>query len=347
MIANRIRQGRKLRRKSLRDLGRAIGRSHEAVRQYEEGHIEVDSGLLLEISEALALPIEFFLRPEYLSSASVPAYRSHPSISETERHAVAAEASEVVERYLQVALLANAHVVHSPPPGFPINVSSFDAVEDAADALRKAWQLGFDPLGPLIPLLEERGIPVVELTSSPNFDACTIEFDSPHGHGWVIAVRPGVVGDRLRFSLAHELGHLFLIPDGMDAERAANRFAAAFIVPRWAVGAELGERRSKLNLQELYSLKHRYGLSMQSWIHRAVELGIVSEGHGRHLRTALDEIEGPRKEPGAEIATERPKRLFQLLEKLVAEDIVSDRRAAELSGLSFEEWQRRHETFFL
>ncbi len=344
MISNRVRQGRKLRRLSLRDLGAKIGRSHEAVRQYEDGGVEIDSEILVRIARALDLPIEFFLRPEYLASASVPAYRSHPALSAKERQAVVAEASEKVERYLQAALLANEPVIGPLPPPYPKPVVSMEEVEEAAEALRREWLLGFDPLGPMIPLLESRGIPVVELNSAPDFDACTVQFDSPHGEGWFIAIRPGVVGDRLRFSLAHELGHLALKPSGLDEERASNRFAAAFIVPAWAARAELGASRSKLSLQELYGLKHRYGLSMQAWIWRAVELGIVSESHGQHLRGNLAKTGGLTREPGAQIATERPRRLAQLLEQLVAEEQISARKAAELAGLTLEEWQRQRDT---
>lgn len=340
MIGQRIRQGRKLRRQSLRQLGEAIGKSHEAVRQYEAGTLAVDSVLLRSIANALSLPVEFFLRPKYLHSASVPAYRSHPAFSESDRDAVAAEAAEAVERYLQIALLANAPVIEPLPRGFPMTVRTPEEVESAAEALRDAWRLGYDPLGPLIPLLEERGIPVVELASSPHFDACTVEFSSPHGRGWVIAIRPNVIGDRLRFSLGHELGHLMLKPDGINEEKASNRFAAAFLVPRWAVQAELGVPRSRLTLREVFMLKHKYGLSMQSWLHRAVELGHISESHGQQLRSQLDAIEGPTQEPGPQLATEHPQRMNQLLEHVLAEEIISERRAAELAGKSWDEWQR-------
>lgn len=347
MIANRLKQGRKLRRKSLRDVGSAIGRSYETVRQYEEGNLEVDSTLLRKFAKALSLPMEFFLRPEYLTDAMVPDFRASRSLSKRDREAVAAEAREAVERYLEVAMLANASVFEPLPRGFPYRISSLEQVEDAAEELRNAWKLGFDPLGPLIPLLEERGIPVIELSSSPEMDACTVSFKSPHGSGWLIAIRPGLVGDRLRFNLAHELGHLLLTCDGVDEEKASHRFAAAYIVPRVTALAELGEKRSNLALHELYMLKHRYGLSMQSWIYRAVELNIVSSSHGRQLRKELDSFEGPKREPGAQIATDRPKRLLQLLEHLLAENLVTPRRAAELAGMSDAEWEARREAFFL
>ena len=44
--------------------------------------------------------------------------------------------------------------------------------------------------------------------------------------------------ERQRFTLAHELGHLMLegrLADGLDEEKACNRFAGAFLAPRVAV----------------------------------------------------------------------------------------------------------------
>ena len=51
----------------------------------------------------------------------------------------------------------------------------------------------------------------------------------------VIVVSKGWPGDRQRFTLAHELGHLLLhgrLTDGLDEERACHRFASAFLLNR-------------------------------------------------------------------------------------------------------------------
>lgn len=51
----------------------------------------------------------------------------------------------------------------------------------------------------------------------------------------LIGYFPGSQGDRERFTLAHEVGHLVLHtfrPRGADPEGEANRFAGALLVPR-------------------------------------------------------------------------------------------------------------------
>jgi Zn-dependent peptidase ImmA (M78 family) len=142
----------------------------------------------------------------------------------------------------------------------------------------------------------------------------------------------GVPGDRQRFSAAHELGHILIVTNGgLDAERACNRFAGAFLAPRQAVLRELGAERACLDLAELEMLKEKYGMSMQAWIHRAEELGIITAKAARRLRTAF-RGEARVTEPGPQVPQESPKRLRLLVRRALAEGIISRSRAAELLG---------------
>lgn len=65
--------------------------------------------------------------------------------------------------------------------------------------------------------------------------------------------------------------------DGLDPEKAANRFAGAFLVPKAAVKFELRNIRRTIGDYELHMLKDKYGLSMQAWVFRARDLGFISE----------------------------------------------------------------------
>lgn len=72
----------------------------------------------------------------------------------------------------------------------------------------------------------------------------------------VIAFNANVSGDRQRFNLAHELGHLVLDPaPATEIEKAAHRFAAVFLVPAKTAYSELGRKRSNLSFDELLVLK--------------------------------------------------------------------------------------------
>src|SRR5690606_10969630 len=136
-----------------------------------------------------------------------------------------------------------------------------------------------------------------------------------------------------RFNLGHELGHLILdVEEGLDSETVCHRFVGAFLVPAQAVRFELGSKRTTLDMNELYMLKHKYGLSMQAWIFRAKDLGIISESTATRLFQRFRANGWHRHEPGEAIPAEFPLRMKRLIYRALAEDLISRSRAQELLG---------------
>jgi Zn-dependent peptidase ImmA (M78 family) len=226
-------------------------------------------------------------------------------------------------------------------------VASLGDVEDVAIALRTAWGLGLDPIESIVELLEDHGIKVGLVDGHDKFDACTIWANQTIP---VIVVKRDIPGDRQRFSLAHELGHLVPEPGSeVDEEKAAYRFAGASLVPEPKVHFELGEHRDILNLYELHLLKHKYGLSMQGWIYRAKDLSILSEGAARRLFQQFRREGWHRDEPGDQLPPEEPKRMQRLVLRALAEELISQSRGAELLGKPlpqfYREEARQHDGF--
>jgi hypothetical protein len=88
-------------------------------------------------------------------------------------------------------------------------------------------------------------------------DGLTLTFTRDGKPGHVILFHSGMEGrPRLRFTLAHELGHIYLDhrQDGNKQEREANRFAAALLIPP-VLAAELFRRSgNSLTADELAAL---------------------------------------------------------------------------------------------
>jgi len=171
----------------------------------------------------------------------------------------------------------------------------------------------------MVELLEDHGIKVGLVNGHDEFDACTIWANQTIP---VIVIKRDIAGDRQRFNLAHELGHMVLEPNReLDEEKAAYRFAGAFLVPEPKVRFELGAHRDILNLYELHLLKHKYGLSMQGWIYRARDLGVLSESTVRRLFVQFRREGWHRKEPGDQLPPEEPRRMQRLVLRALAEDL--------------------------
>jgi Zn-dependent peptidase ImmA (M78 family)/DNA-binding XRE family transcriptional regulator len=332
-IGSRIQQARKMRGLSLRDLGEQASLSAQAISKYERGLDVPGSGSLLRLSRALEVPVEFFVRPGRVVEIR-PEYRKRSSLPQKDQESLKARILDWLDRYLEAEEIRGLSGFEFKfPAGFPRDIASPAEIERAALDLRDAWKLGWDPIENLTELLEDHDIRVGVFMAEPRFDACTFAADVDGKTLPVIASRRGVPGDRQRFSLAHELGHLMIrASGGLDAEAAMNRFAGAFLVPEPAARFELGGVRRSLEIHELHLLKHKYGLSMQGWIYRAKDLGLLSESRAASLFRDFRVQGWHRQEPGDALPAERPSRFERLVLQAWAEDLLSETRAAELLG---------------
>jgi Zn-dependent peptidase ImmA (M78 family) len=340
MVGERIKHARLMRRMSQRDLASRLNLSATAISKYEQGLVVPNSSSLLQLAHALDVGVEFFVRPRLVQGIA-PAFQKSSCLARKEEAALVASIREWLERYLEAeSILSLQPPRFVRPEGFPRSVSTFEDVERAAVDLRSQWKLGLDPIENLIQLVEDRGIKVHLAEADKAVDAFTFEAQAD-GILPVIVLRSGLPGDRMRFSLAHELGHLLLRSTGdLSAERAANRFAGALLVPEEAARFELGEHRRGLGLYELHLLKHKYGLSMQAWIYRAKDLGIISYPLFRDLNKEFRTHGWHKEEPGCPYPAERPARFDLLVLQALAEGRISERRAGELLGKPFQVFRR-------
>lgn len=329
-VGERLKQARLaagLSQRQLADLAAPL--TAMAISNYENDRFTPGSEVLLRLAKALNVRFEYFFRPVSVV-LSPPQYRKHSRLGAKARTSLESRIADAVERYLTVEGVFGEGRFR-PPALKPVHVESFDEVEEASEKLRAAWSLGQDPIDDLCEVLEDRGVKVLLLDGADDkFDgfSCWANETVP-----VVATGTGKPGDRQRFTLAHELGHLALNLEGAeDPERLAHRFAGAFLVPREAALREFGTRRGHLSIPELHSLKHKWGLSMQAWLHRLHDLEVISDSTYRRAMMRFRQEGWRTKEPGKQVEEVRTDRLVRLVEQALAEDLVSPSRASELLG---------------
>ncbi|GAP09958.1 predicted Zn peptidase [Bellilinea caldifistulae] len=325
-IGQRIKQARKANNMSLRSLAEKAEISAMAISKYERDLDIPSSSVLLRLAQALNVSMDFLFRP-YTISVRLQAYRKHAALGVKEQEAIQMRIQEWLERYLEVESLFPDERRSVNLPVY--SIQAIEQVEDVALSLRESWNLGLDPIENLTQVLEDQGIKVGLVSGFEHFDSCTFMADGIP----VIVSKAELPGDRQRFNLGHELGHLILdIKEELDPEPACHRFVGAFLVPAQAVRFELGSRRTTLDMNELYLLKHKYGMSMQAWIFRAKELGIISENAATRLFHRFRANGWHRQEPGEALSSEKPLRMERLIYRALAEDVISRSRAKELLG---------------
>lgn len=328
-IGERIKSARTGAGLSQRDMAKAMGLSAMAISKYETGEVVPRSGLLIQMSEILGVRVDYFFRSISVN-LSQPQYRCRKPLKKKEETQIHAKVQEWLERYLEIEQILDEEKPLTLPSTANCCITSLDEIEDVARRIRDEWDLGLDPIESVMDVLEQHGIKVGVIETTDKFDALTFYYNDTTP---VIAVNNDMAGDRQRFNLAHELGHLLLRIEGeIDEEKAAHRFAAAFLVPKEMAFRELGEARRNISPREFYVLKHKWGMSMSAWLHRAADLGIIPERTVEHLWTHFNKNGWRRLEPGVPLPPERPTHMKLLVLRALSEKKISTARAQELLG---------------
>ena len=120
-----------------------------------------------------------------------------------------------------------------------------------------------------------------------------------------------VPGERFRFSLAHELGHMVLhgVPgDDEEMEHEADRFAAAFLMP----AAEIRPYLTTPKLSAFARVKAFWKVSIKALIKRAHDLKLITDNQYRWLNVQYSKA-FKAGEP-VPIELEKPSRLRMMVE---------------------------------
>ncbi|GAB7526938.1 helix-turn-helix domain-containing protein [Paraburkholderia sp. 2C] len=342
MFSVRLHRARKAAGLSLRELGERIGISHAAIKKYEDGFAMPSSDILLRLSRELNVRSEYFFRPALLALEGIE-YRKHSSLPKKRLDAITHEVIDQIERRIELENLFPQSPVRcfSPVDRLPSAITAIEQIEDVASRVREAWQLGFDPIPDLIDVLETNGVRVfmIDADAEHKFDGLAARVNGMP----IVVVGRHWPGDRQRFTLAHELGHLMLegrLSRNINDESACDRFAGAFLFPRPSALQELGAHRNAIEFKELGLLKDEFGLSMGAILYRARDLGIISTSY-RDEQAKLFRVKGWfLREPGRTFPSEKAHLFEQLVFHALAEEYIGESKAAELMKMSLQQFRR-------
>lgn len=348
MIGRKLKIARAAAGLSLRDLAAQIDNrvTAQAIGKYERDEDMPSSGVLMVLARALAVREEYLLSDDEVILESVD-FRKAPKASSKEEAIIQAKTMDLLERYIALEEMLNMRSVDwERPRSAPHPVADLRDAEDAARSVREDWGLGNDPIPQLAELLEERGVKILSLDLD-NIDGLAAKVrrkDRPDAR--VIVVKKSTWSERKRFNLAHELGHMVIAPEkNVDEEKAAHRFAGAFLIPADSLRAEVGASRSSISIAELGALKERFGVSMQAIVYRCKDLGIISQKEFTRQFQVFTERgwrAAPFEEPGRmEPELEEPRRFERLCYRALTENVIGEARAAELLGISIRELDKR------
>jgi Zn-dependent peptidase ImmA (M78 family)/transcriptional regulator with XRE-family HTH domain len=228
LTPSRLVLARKRRGLTAADVARAIGVSASSIGDYEHGRRRPVAAKTAALARALGFPVEFLEAPD---EAELPceavAFRAAARVPVLRRDAAVAAGRLAIgfNRWLERTFTLPASDVPTLEHPDP---------ETAANMVRGRWGLGSGPAPTMVHLLEAHGVRVFSLP----VDCAEVDaFSFWHAGTPYVFLNPTTSAERGRFDAAHELGHLVLHADSRpaDAERQANTFAGAFLLPRAGV----------------------------------------------------------------------------------------------------------------
>lgn len=175
--------------------------------------------------------------------------------------------------------------------------------EALALEVRKELSLGADPITDIRRTLERSGVRVFSLPIPDSRIAGVSWWHKDYGP--CLLVNVGDHPNRRTFTLAHEIGHLARTTEGnvcdLDesnpAERAANEFAAGFLIPAWDLAdyVESHPPSKGIDWDYLRRAGSRYHVSAEALGIRAEALGLIPNGTMARLRQSMPPQFRPRR----------------------------------------------------
>ncbi len=342
----RIKVSRRAAGLSLRDLESRIDNrvTAQAISKYECEESMPSSGVLIALANALDVSVDYLAGDREIVLEAVD-FRRKRLTSKMEEARVEAKVLDLLERYLTVEEILGLPTIEWDRPRdapWPVLHDVAEA-EQAALGLRSYWGLGLDPIPNLVELLEDRGIKVLSMPLA-NVDGLTARVRCGDlSVASTIIVNGRDWGERQRFTVAHELGHMVLeVAPKVNDERAAHRFAGAFLMPAETLRTAVGRHRKFIGWSELFDLKRIFGVSVQALTYRCKDIGIFANPLFQRLFNEFNQQgwrSPPYREPWA-MNGEEPNRFERLCFRALAEGAISEARAAELLGHSVHELAR-------
>jgi Zn-dependent peptidase ImmA (M78 family)/transcriptional regulator with XRE-family HTH domain len=320
-----------------KQLAAAANVAQGSVSKVENGQLEPSVEWIAAFAHALNYPPSFF---------AATADDRLPVTFFRKQQALPASASKMIRAATAIRRLHIEKLIESvdlPANNVPsVDVRGIQSAAHFARELRIAWRVPHGPIANMTELLEDNGVVVVGVDFSSDYISGLSVYEARGGTPPMMFVSKSVPGDRLRFTLAHELAHMVFhhhAPSpGADCEDEADAFASEFLLPHDQVR---GLFPSRLTLADLVQLKLQWGVSMQALLKRAQATGRVSENHATRLWRQISSLGYKKREP-VDVAREEPKLMLELV-RVHAEDLeYSPAQLSEVLHMNLDEFNAEY-----
>lgn len=292
------------------ELASNLNVSQTAISRIEGDLLGVSEAMLKELSRVLNYPEDFFVLDEKICG---PGISGMGIIYHRQRKNIPLKIVAMIQAQINIRRIQLSRLLRSVELDKPYDIPHFDiddfngGIKEIASLARAAWSLPQGPIKNLTACIEDAGGIVVKM----DFGTTKIDSLCQHYPGLppIFFVNSRSPGDRLRFTLAHELGHIVMhrVPND-NMEKEADLFASEFLMP----SKEMKPLLTSVNLRALANLKPYWKVSMASMLFKARDLGTISSRTYSYLWMEMGKAGYRRREP-VDIPIEEPSTMKKLI----------------------------------
>lgn len=301
---DRLKLARQAKGMTLAALAGALGVSRQYVHKIENGDTAPNEENINALAALLDVKPWFFLRRvEHIVTNEDVNFRKQKTTKKHFENQVIAMSSFIREIAGLIADTVTIPKVSIPTCEFTDEAS----IELAAQKVRSELSLGNNaPIDSVTRVLEVMGVLCVDISGvQEKISALSVDLDMP------LVIHNSKIEQvtRIRFDMAHEMGHLVGhrgMQTGDDlTERQADKFAASFLVPSAAFRANCPLRgRGRINWSAMREFKQEWKISYRAIIRRAYDMGLIDaavyKSANIHLSSAGYSKQEPHEPEGAE-----------------------------------------------
>jgi Zn-dependent peptidase ImmA (M78 family)/transcriptional regulator with XRE-family HTH domain len=307
LVGQRIRRLRHVAGIGQTDFAEMVGIASGSVSKLENGRMPLSQELLSSVAASLRCSPDFLSMPMELAPTTRPWLRAYADAPKRAVDQMVDDCTTAMEAIIGLKLKMMPDVM----PLFTGDLMDQSAIEDFAVDVRVAAGLhDNDVVGNSVRAAERLGCIVLptpdELGRHLGISVRVDDHTAMICLGRWTAEGTPVPGDRQRYTVAHEIGHLAL-HSGVSApvtaeeasliEKQANAFAGAFLAPGDAMLDDLARLGGRVTLQTLSKIKQRWGISIKALVTRFQNLGVIDADHARSLFKQISARGWNRSEP--------------------------------------------------
>lgn len=305
------------------------------ISRYEGGISQVSPDDLRILIKSLEFPEAFFFQGEQRFGAE------STEVFHRRRRTVPARELKRIDGLVNLHRIGSARLLDAFQQVNMLTIPSFSMRDfcnagEIADAVRSFWKMPTGPVKDLTARLEQASCLVFRIDFSVEKIDEVVQWIPPSPP--IILVNSAAPADRLRFSLAHALGHLVMHRNTIpykEMEKEADQFASAFLMPENDIVNEL----APVTIQHMLELKQYWKVSMQALFYRARDLEVITERRFSSLFQQLSRL-GYRKQEPFPIPHEKPRLVKILLDRHKSQLGYTDKELAQLLRIRVEDYFR-------